>query len=127
MPDPRIERPRFCAQCGSPVVVPDANYCKNCGAPLTWLNRDISWRPVRAMFLSVIPGLGQLYKGQPARGLLWFIFVVVFLLYATPIGVLLWVICAGNAAVAGAMPGETIATTTRHSRRRRDTLSMPGV
>ncbi|MBV8772534.1 MAG: zinc ribbon domain-containing protein [Deltaproteobacteria bacterium] len=127
MLDPRIERPRFCAQCGSPVVVPDANYCKNCGAPLTWLSRDISWRPLWAVFLSVIPGLGQLYKGQPARGLLWFIFVVVFLLYATPIGVLLWMICAGNAALAGAMPGETIATATRRSRRRRrHTLSMPG-
>jgi TM2 domain-containing membrane protein YozV len=82
------------------------------------------------MFLSVSPGLGQLYKGQPGRGLLWFIFVVVFLLYATPIGVLLWMICAGNAAVAGAMPGETMAVPAgrqRQSRRRGHHTVAPGL
>jgi TM2 domain-containing membrane protein YozV len=113
MSDQRIERPRFCARCGSPLVVPDANFCKNCGAPLTWFSHDIAWRPLLAMFLSVIPGLGQLYKGQPARGLLWFIFVMVFLVYATPIGVLLWMICAGNAAMAGAVPEAAITNSAR--------------
>ena len=131
MPEPRVERPRFCAQCGSPVVVPDARFCKNCGAPLTWLDRDFSWRPLVAMFLSVIPGLGQFYKGQPARGLLWFIFVVVFLMYAPPIGLLLWMICAGNAAMAGAMPEQEIANSAMRqmqSRRRRprQRLQPPG-
>jgi TM2 domain-containing membrane protein YozV len=111
MSNPRIERPRFCAQCGTPVVVPDADFCKNCGAALAWLSLDISWRPLLALFLSVIPGLGQLYKGQPGRGLLWFMFVVSFLLYATPIGLLLWMICAGNAALAGAVREEAIANS----------------
>jgi TM2 domain-containing membrane protein YozV len=130
MPDPRIERPRFCAQCGAPVVVPDADFCKNCGAPLTWLSRDISWRPALAMLLSVIPGLGQLYKGQPGRGLLWFIFVVVFLVYAPPVGILLWMICAGNAAIAGAALETAIPNSARRpmqSRRHwaRQTLQPP--
>jgi len=119
MPDPRLERPRFCAQCGAPVVVADATFCKNCGAPLTWISRDISWRPMLALLLSVIPGLGQLYKGQPGRGLLWFIFVLLFLVHATPVGLLLWMICAGNAALAGAIHEEAIANSARHRRRLR--------
>jgi TM2 domain-containing membrane protein YozV len=132
MSDARIERPRFCAQCGSPVVVPDANFCKNCGAPLSWLSRDISWRPLVAMLLSVIPGLGQLYKGQPGRGLLWFMFVVLFLLYATPVGVLLWLICAGNAALAGAVHEEVLARsatrqTYRRGHRRRHPVQRPSM
>ncbi len=71
------------------------------------------------MFLSVIPGLGQLYKGQPGRGFLWFIFVLMFLLYAPPIGFLLWVICAGNAALAGAVREEVIVQPAkRHTQPR---------
>ena len=129
MSDPGLERPRFCAQCGTPLVVPDANFCKDCGAPLTWLSRDISWRPLLAICLSVIPGLGQLYKGQPGRGLLWFMFVVLFLVYATPIGVVLWMICAGNAALAGAVHEEAIVHSARRPRqpRRRRTMQPPGI
>ena len=129
MHDARLERPPFCAQCGSPVVVADAEFCKNCGAPLSWFSRDISWRPLIALILSVVPGLGQLYKGQPGRGLMWFIFVLVFLAYATPIGMLLWLVCAGNAALAGAVREEAIANSARrrtHPRRStRQTVQRP--
>lgn len=84
------------------------------------------------MFLSIIPGLGQLYKGQPRRGLLWFVFVILFLIYATPIGILLWMICAGNAALAGAVREEVIANSARRQiypnrRRRRQTIQPPGI
>jgi TM2 domain-containing membrane protein YozV len=71
------------------------------------------------MLLSVIPGLGQLYKGQVGRGLLWFMFVILFLVYATPIGILLWMICAGNAAFAGAVHEELIIKGARRRTRRR--------
>jgi TM2 domain-containing membrane protein YozV len=132
MSDQRLDRPRFCAQCGTAVVVPDANFCRNCGAPLTWLSHDISWRPLLAMCLSIIPGLGQLYKGQPGRGLLWFVFVVLFLAYAMPIGILLWIVCAGNAALAGAVREEVIANSARrhiysNRRRRHQTVQPPGI
>ena len=119
MPEPRIERPRFCAQCGTPVVVADANFCKNCGSPLTWISRDISWRPMLALLLSVIPGLGQLYKGQPGRALVWFIFVLMLLVRAWPVGLLLWMICAANAALGGAIREEAIENSARHRRRLR--------
>jgi len=112
------------------VVVADAKFCKNCGAPLLLIRDNISWRPMLAIFLSVIPGLGQLYKGQAARGLLWFIFVTVFLLYAPPIGVLLWMICAGNAAVSGAVPQTIVARSPQQrshaSSSAADQASTPG-
>lgn len=113
MSDPPFDRPRFCAQCGTAVVVPDASFCRQCGAPLTWLGRDVSWRPLLALCLSIIPGLGQLYKGQSGRGMLWFVFVILFLAYAMPIGILLWIICAGNAALSGAVREEVIAGSAR--------------
>ena len=106
MPEARIvEPPRFCARCGSPVVVVDAAYCKECGAPLAstvWLNHAMSWRPWTALLLSVLPGLGQWYKGQRLRGIIWF--VVVLLFYSLqPVGLMLHIICAGNAALSGAL------------------------
>jgi TM2 domain-containing membrane protein YozV len=84
------------------------------------------------MCLSIIPGLGQLYKGQPGRGLLWFVFVVLFLAYAMPIGILLWIVCAGNAALAGAVREEVIANSARrhiysNRRRRQQTVQPPGI
>ena len=136
MPDTRIERPRFCAQCGSPVVVPDASYCKNCGAPLAstvWLNPNISWRPWIAVALSIIPGLGHWYKGQWGRGLLWFIFVQVLYFNSFALGFLLHVICACNAGLGGAIREEAIANSARYQMRRhrpkprRMTLQRPGL
>jgi hypothetical protein len=113
----RVERPRFCSQCGNPVVVADASFCKNCGAALSgtvWFTHDVPWRPKVAIFLSIIPGLGHWYKGEPVRGFLWFIFVIVFLLLDLwPMGGLLWLICACNAGVAGAIREDAIANATR--------------
>jgi hypothetical protein len=100
-----VEPPRFCARCGSPVVVVDASYCKECGAPLAatvWLNQAISWRPWTALLLSVLPGLGQWYKGQRLRGVIWFLVVLSF--YGLqPVGLMLHIICACNAALSGAL------------------------
>ena len=106
MADARIvEAPRFCSRCGSPVVVADAVYCKECGAPLAatvWLNRSISWRPATALMLSILPGLGHWYKGQRLRGVIWFLIVLAF--YGLqPFGLMLHIICAGNAALSGAI------------------------
>jgi hypothetical protein len=122
MPDPRIERPRFCAQCGVPVVVPDASFCKNCGAPLAqtiWFNSTISWRPWVAVSLSIVPGLGHWYKGERARGLLWFIFVLLLYSNNALLGFPLHVICAFNAGLGGAIHEEAIANSARHQMRSR--------
>jgi hypothetical protein len=100
-----VEPPRFCSRCGRPVVVVDASYCKECGAPLAstvWLNHAIGWRPWTAFLLSVVPGLGHWYKGERMRGIYWFLGVL--LLYGIqPFGLMMHIICAGNAALSGAL------------------------
>jgi hypothetical protein len=106
MADQVNSRPRFCAQCGERLCVNDAKFCKECGAPLaasTWLEQELSWRPLVALILSVIPGLGQLYKGHPWRALLWFGGVSLMYSVAPPFGFLLHIICAANAALSGSV------------------------
>ncbi len=104
------------------MVVAGAQFCKECGAPLAGTSifvRDPGFNPITAALLSIIPGLGHIYKREPARGLIWF-FAVIFA-YATgpQLGVLLHLICAINAAVQGAIAGDG-ARSRRRRRRTRD-------
>jgi hypothetical protein len=118
MPESPSERPRYCSQCGAPVTVIDACFCKECGAPLAgtlWLTHEITWRPFVAFLLSACPGLGHLYKRQVWRGLLWFVVVVYMYVAAPPIGFFLHLICAGNAALSGAIREEALARSMRGS------------
>jgi hypothetical protein len=108
-------RPHFCSHCGGRLCVDDAKFCKECGAPLdpsARLNQEVSWRPLVALILSVIPGLGQLYKGHPWRALLWFGSVSILYSAAPPLGLLLHLICAANATLAGSVR-ETALTRER--------------
>jgi hypothetical protein len=112
MPDSASERARYCSQCGQPVTVIDATFCKECGAALAgtfWLSHEITWRPGVALVLSIVPGLGHLYKRQPLRGIFWFAFVVFMYEAVTPIGLFLHAICAGNAALSGAIREEALS------------------
>jgi hypothetical protein len=109
MPSSGFEKPRFCSQCGNPIVVADASFCKDCGAALhstTWIRRNMSWRPWVALLLSVIPGLGQWYKHYPWRALGWFVGVILAYNVAFPLGLIIHAICAGNAALSGAIREE---------------------
>jgi TM2 domain-containing membrane protein YozV len=120
MPDSTIERARYCSRCGQPVTVLDAAFCKACGAPLAgtvWLSREITWRPMVAFVLSIVPGLGHFYKGQPGRGVLWFLFVLV--MHFTPLGWIVHLICAINAALSGAIREDAIAHSMPGSAPRR--------
>ncbi|HVA81951.1 MAG TPA: zinc ribbon domain-containing protein [Candidatus Binataceae bacterium] len=105
MPDPKPDQARFCSRCGQPVIVADAQFCKDCGAPLAGtriLVREPGFKPTVAFLLSIVPGLGQIYKGRPMRGAIWF-FVVLFAYALGPLGLLMHVICALNAALSGAL------------------------
>jgi hypothetical protein len=116
MADSRIERPRYCSQCGQPVTVADASFCKECGAALAgtfWLTHTITWKPGVAFVLSIVPGLGHLYKRQPWRGLLWFMFVVYMYVAVLPLGWIIHVICAFNAALSGAIREEALTRAGR--------------
>ncbi|MGC1679407.1 MAG: hypothetical protein WA740_17880 [Candidatus Binataceae bacterium] len=100
MPDLQFDEARFCARCGQPIVVAGAKYCKDCGAPIAATRTfvpDAGFNPIVAFVLSVIPGLGQIYRGRVVRGVIWFCAVIVA--YALgPLGPILHFVCALNAA-----------------------------
>jgi hypothetical protein len=112
MLDSTNERARYCSQCGQPVTVDDAAFCKECGARLAstvWLSREITWRPLIAFTLSIVPGLGHLYKRQFWRSLFWFMFVMYMYAAAPFLGWMMHLICACNAAFAGAIKEDMLA------------------
>jgi hypothetical protein len=79
VPDPQLDQPRFCSRCGQPIVVAGAKFCKDCGAPVAATQifaREPGFNPIVAFVLSVIPGLGQVYKGRVTRGVIWFCAVI---------------------------------------------------
>lgn len=65
--------------------------------------RERRFNPLIAGVLSVvIPGLGQLYKGQLIRAVLWFCFVGLgYFLLVVP-GIILHVLCVAGAALGSA-------------------------
>ena len=88
------------------MVVGDARFCKDCGNALgsrLRFKHDLDWNPWLAMALSLVPGLGQFYKGQRLYAVLWFVFVLIVYQGAEPIGILLYLICIANAGLAGAI------------------------
>src|SRR5882672_4987501 len=111
VPEENFEQPRFCARCGQPIVVPRAQYCKSCGAPLTrfrLLRRDPGFNPIVALVLSIIPGLGQIYRGKVFRAIGWFFGVIFLYMIAPPFGLVMHIICASNAAFAGAIGDDVL-------------------
>ena len=96
-------------------MVADASFCKECGAPLMtglWPRSDLGWNPLVALGLSIVPGLGQFYKGQRWLGAGWFLLVAVAYT-APPLGYLLHAVCGLNAALAGAIEQTLIARWTQ--------------
>jgi len=129
MPESHTERPRFCPQCGATVVVPDAAFCKECGAPLSqtvWLRPSIRWHPLTAFLLSAMPGLGHWYKGARLRGVAWFFSVMFCYSFAFPLGLLMHMICAGNAALGGTISEDAFTARGRRHRPTRLTAGAHG-
>lgn len=83
-------------------MVDGARFCKDCGAALEAtgsIRLDFGMRPVIAFVLSAIPGLGHVYQHHPWRGLAWFFGVMIAYGLSRPLGFVLHLICAANAAV----------------------------
>ncbi|HZO82992.1 MAG TPA: zinc ribbon domain-containing protein [Candidatus Binataceae bacterium] len=98
-------RPRYCSQCGAPVVVADASFCKDCGAPLaaSGLLGELSFNPpaLVATALSLMPGLGHFYAGRTWGALKWFFGVILAYAISPTLGLLIHIVCAVSAARAG--------------------------
>ena len=100
MAESEFEKPRFCSRCGQPIVVAEASFCKSCGAPVTrfsLLRTEPGFSPILALVLSIVPGVGQIYRGKPLRGILWFFGVSLAYGAGPPLGILIHLICAANA------------------------------
>ena len=90
-----------CPYCSEKILL-TAKKCKHCGEFLDQAlraeNAPDQWRPGIAAALSIIPGAGQLYKGQILNGIMWFIMVSIgyFMLFFP--GAFLHVCCICGAA-----------------------------
>jgi TM2 domain-containing membrane protein YozV len=104
-------RPRFCSQCGQPVVVAGAVFCKECGARLnaSGVLGELKGNTTAAVafVLSVVPGLGHFYAGRTGRAIMWFMAVLAI---AYPIswslGLLMHLVCGVSAARAAMLDAE---------------------
>ncbi len=112
VPEAEFEAPKFCARCGQPIVVAGATFCKSCGAPLTrfpLLRRDPGFNPILALVLSIVPGIGHIYRGKPFKGIAWFFGVGFAWSVAPAMGILVHLICAANAAFSGVIREDALA------------------
>ncbi len=112
MADTQFEKPRFCSRCGQPIVVADASFCKQCGAPLArfaLLRKDPGFTPSVALVLSIVPGVGHLYRGKFWKGALWFFGVSAAYSVGAPLGILIHFVCAANAAFSGAIREDALS------------------
>ncbi len=92
-------------------MVAEASFCKSCGAPVTrfpLLSRN-GFNPVLALVLSIVPGVGHIYRGRPFKGILWFFGVSMAYEMGAPFGVLIHLICAANAAFSDTLREDRIA------------------
>ncbi len=72
------------------------------------LRKDPGFSPLLALVLSIVPGVGQIYRGKPMRGILWFFGVSLAYSAGPPFGILIHLICAANAAFSGALREDTL-------------------
>jgi hypothetical protein len=73
------------------------------------MRRDSGFNPVLALLLSIVPGVGHIYRGWPFKGIAWFFGVSVAYTMGPPLGILIHFICAANAAFSGALREDMMA------------------
>lgn len=97
---------RSCPSCGYPISPPPAQ------TPSQASGRE--WNPGVAAVLSlVIPGAGQIYKGQLANGLTWLVFVILGYALSVVPGIILHVCCIVRAYTTDSSKQHSTTGTTR--------------
>ena len=93
---PRMQQCPYCKV----IVLAEAIKCRHCGEILDEkLRQDRSWNPGVAAVLSlIIPGAGQMYKGQVGNGFAWLFFVALGYFPLVFPGILLHIACVAGAA-----------------------------
>jgi len=67
------------------------------------LRGNAGFNPVLALVLSIVPGVGHIYRGKPLRGIWWFFGVSFAYGMGPQLGILIHLICAANAAFSGTL------------------------
>jgi TM2 domain-containing membrane protein YozV len=101
-PHPETKTCPFCAE----EIKWEAKVCKHCQRDLQTgtvggilVQPTPQWNKGIAAVLSlVIPGAGQMYKGQVANGLVWLVFVIIGYFALVVPGVILHILCILGAA-----------------------------
>jgi hypothetical protein len=77
------EAPKECPLCGAPLRSPDA--CDRCDWIKGYRHRssDRGGRDLAALLMSVVPGLGHLYKGQLALGVMFLVGTIVAVIFCS--------------------------------------------
>ena len=73
------------------------------------LSRSSGFNPILALILSIVPGVGHIYRGRPFKGIMWFFFVSIAYGMGPPFGILIHLICAANAAFSGTLREDLMA------------------
>jgi TM2 domain-containing membrane protein YozV len=107
--------PRSCRECGADLPFPDVELCNKCAgripetAPVESTLADMESaeqkKPGVAVLCSAfIPGLGQVYNGETAKGVAIFLGIIAGLLLMVLPAVLIWLFCIYDAySIAGKM------------------------
>lgn len=118
--DERSAMEKACPHCGFVTKDEGARFCSSCGArmdgkPAAWYGipgappEDTKSPAAAGLCSSFLPGLGQVYNGETAKGYALFLLAVAGIALLVVSGLLVWVYSVWDAyAVAGAMNAGTV-------------------
>lgn len=89
---------KLCKYC-SEQILDSARKCKHCGEYLDDTLRRGNSSGIAALLSVIIPGAGQIYKGQVFNGIAWMLFVIGgYVCFIMP-GIILHILCVVGASM----------------------------
>ncbi len=94
--------PNYCPNCGKPLESESSNFCSNCGTNLVPVSIEKPKEPVEEKFETrnpatamicsfFVPGLGQVYNGDPIRGVMIFFGTIIGAFIFLIPGLVVWI------------------------------------